>query len=259
MRLEYGRHFYFIMIATTTNGVDFIIDDSDSFLLEDTWHFSSTGYILRNKDLKKIHRAIMNAKIGELVDHRDRNKLNNSRSNLRIATINQSVHNQGKRKNTKTKYKGVQFKKDIKLYESRCRMNGLDFHLGSFTTDYAAAYAYNKKALELSEFACINELDYTIEHLEDVLTSHRRTTPVAEKRSQYKNVYWHKKVGRMKTGKWTIFIVINEVTVHLGRFHCDLEAFNFYNEALLLKDKFNGNKLEFKKLVTLNISEKSIN
>lgn len=244
--------FYFIMIATTTNGTDFIIDDSDSYLLEDTWHFASTGYILRNKDLKKIHRAIMNAKTGELVDHKDRNKLNNSKSNLRIATVNQSVHNQGKRKNTKTKYKGVCFKPKMNLFEARCRMNGLDLQLGNYITDYSAAYAYNKKALELSEFSCVNELDYPIEYLEEVLVSHRRTSPVAEKRSKYKNVYWNKKTGRMKSGKWTTIIIIKKVRIDLGRYDSDLDAFNIYAKAYSLRDEFNGNRDEFRNLVFNN-------
>jgi len=98
-----------------------------------------------------MHRLITKAKDGELVDHIDRNKLNNTRSNLRIVDREGNVHNQKKRTNTNNNFKGVQFIKRLGLWQSRCRIYGNDYFLGYYKTEIAAAYAYNKKATELSD------------------------------------------------------------------------------------------------------------
>lgn len=237
------------MVANTTNGSQFIIDSEHKFLLNDTWHLSKSGYILRNKDLTKLHRVVIKAKKGEIVDHIDRNKLNNSISNLRIANHNENIHNQVKRKNTKNSYKGVKFIPESNTYESRCRMNGLDLHLGTYSCEISAGYAYNKKALELSSFACVNEFNLPEEYLEKILISHRRTYPISEKKSIYPNVFWGKKRGRMKFGKWETFIIIDKLKIHLGKFISDLDAYNTYKTALSLKTQFNGNKEDFRILV----------
>jgi hypothetical protein len=61
----------------------------------------------RDKPHKKLHRLLLAAKSGVLIDHIDRNGLNNSRSNLRIATRAQNNHNSGRRKQASSQFKGV--------------------------------------------------------------------------------------------------------------------------------------------------------
>ena len=43
------------------------------------------------------------------------------------------------------------------------------FYLGTYKTDIAAAYAYNKKAKSLSDFYCLNNLDFSETELENML------------------------------------------------------------------------------------------
>ena len=64
-----------------------------------------------------MHTLVMEELIGrpltkdELVDHINGDKLDNRRSNLRIATRSQNNANKGKRKGTSSKFKGVSWDK----------------------------------------------------------------------------------------------------------------------------------------------------
>jgi hypothetical protein len=207
-----------------TKGYKTIVDDCDyEYLSQWKWYLSN-GYAISNDKRKKMHRLIMNAKDGEIVDHIDRNKLNNTRSNLRIVDKEGNVHNQKKRANTNNNYKGTQYIKRLGLWQSRCRIYGNDYYLGLYKTEVAAAYAYNKKAMELSEFILLNKFDIPIEVLEQMLITDLSQIKPAEKKSTQKGVYWCKKTGRMKCGKWEAKIRINGKYKSLGRFINEDEA-----------------------------------
>ncbi len=146
-----------------------VVDAEDFYLLDEMrWHRSTTGYaissitILEHRELKvlaKMHRVIMNAPDGLMVDHRNHDLLDNRKSNLRIATNGQNKQNchakEGKR------FKGVGWMKEAK--RTRCyaciSKDGKNKFLGYFKDEVAAAIAYNKAALELfGEFACLNQI-----------------------------------------------------------------------------------------------------
>ena len=57
------------------------------------------------------------------VDHIDENKANNNVKNLRWATNQDNLYNQGKIKNNTSGYKGVCFHKKIKKYAAHIRIN----------------------------------------------------------------------------------------------------------------------------------------
>ena len=77
------------------------VDDEDyDYLMQRKWQISGKGYATRYdrfKDKPRViifmHRAIMKAKNGDIVDHKDGNKLNNQKSNLRFATPAQNSQN----------------------------------------------------------------------------------------------------------------------------------------------------------------------
>ncbi len=75
---------------------------------------------------------IFNKKI--LIDHIDRNKLNNSIENLRIATPQQNAFN--------TAAKGCSFIKKRNKWEAYICLNGKKKHLGSYTTEEEAHAKY---------------------------------------------------------------------------------------------------------------------
>lgn len=128
------------------------------------WFISPDGYARASiKGIRYfIHRFITGAKKGEIVDHIDRNKLNNKRENLRIVSHRENIANTEPKKNKISKYKGVSYnntEKRRKKWIAACEYNGKRITIGRFFTEKEAALAYNKKAKELwGECAYQNEV-----------------------------------------------------------------------------------------------------
>jgi len=220
-----------------------LVDDEDfGRLSQHKWYLSRAGYAIHGsnkngiKSFEKMHRHIMNAKQGDFIDHIDRDKLNNQKTNLRFATQLQNAHNRSKKEGTKNNYKGVFFMKSINLFQSRCRMNGQDIFLGYYKTEIAAAYAYNKKAVELCVFSSINYLPFPITTLEKKLIDDRCDRAVTK--SKYKYIYFKTKSGRMKCDKWYISFVVNNTRVRKGYFDTEELARDYIknNYSTTLKD-----------------------
>ena len=98
----------------------------------------------------------MDRRKGYVIDHIDRNKLNNRRSNLRYATRQQNAQNISKDPDTHTSnYKGVHWRKDRSKWSAKCAGK----FLGNFDDESWAAYAYDCYVLEqLGEQAYINNI-----------------------------------------------------------------------------------------------------
>jgi hypothetical protein len=114
-----------------------------------------------------MHRLILAAPEGIDVDHTDHNGLNNQRSNLRLATESQNLHNadkhrmRGGRPTTST-FKGVFWHKGKgrKHWYAQAGHEGKQVSLGQFLTEREAALAYNAFATNhFGEFARLNEME----------------------------------------------------------------------------------------------------
>lgn len=84
---------------------------------------------------------------GEL-DHKDRNKLNNSLSNLRLCSKSENQINRGRPKNNSSGAKGVVWNKRARKWQAQAGLNGKRYYLGLFIEQREAQEAYNKFCIE---------------------------------------------------------------------------------------------------------------
>jgi hypothetical protein len=148
-QLPDGRWFYF--------------DEVDAELVASyKWHdqkgYVSTEVGRRELGTRKhllLHRLIMAVGPEQKVDHRDRNPLNNCRSNLRVATKVENARNRSAQRNNKSGLKGVSFVKKTGRWRATINVDGRQQGLGSFVTPEEAHEAYVLAAKRLhGEFAC---------------------------------------------------------------------------------------------------------
>jgi hypothetical protein len=153
-----------MLIIKTNKGEEILIDDEDfESVSQFTWYIHSRGYVVSYTSRKseggrkqlKLHRFITNCPDDKIIDHANRNKLDNRKCNLRITNHQMNTANskpQGTRK-----YKGVH--KHHNKWRALIGFNGKSIHLGLFDTPEKAAKTYNDKASELfGEFAKLNNL-----------------------------------------------------------------------------------------------------
>jgi len=90
-------------------------------------------------------------------DHRNGNRLDNRRSNLRNATHRQNQMNMGKHRDNVSGFKGVFRRSGRKKWNVQIKANGKRKFLGRFDSPIEAAKVYDKAAKKLfGEFARLN-------------------------------------------------------------------------------------------------------
>lgn len=121
-----------------TKGQFALVDDADFVWLNLwRWRLSSKGYAVRSftvsgKELLiSMHCDIMLPTRPLVVDHIDRDKLNNTRANLRLLTPQQNSCNRGVFKNNSTGFKGVTYQHD--KWHARIETDGQTILYGAKT------------------------------------------------------------------------------------------------------------------------------
>lgn len=149
-----------------SRGLVTVVDEADyEWLNRWKWHAWSRDptYAIRNdwnhgdQRTFKMHRVILGAPAGVLVDHRNSDTLDNRRSNLRLATQAQNAQNMRPQSRSTHGLKGVHFDKITGRWRAQIKADGIRYHLGRFDSQEDAARAYDQAALEhWGEFAWLN-------------------------------------------------------------------------------------------------------
>lgn len=142
-----------------THGHTTIIDAEDFDLANRfRWYYAIVGYAM-NSQKQYLHRLILDAKPGQMVDHINHDRLDNRRCNLRITNAQGNQRNRVKSGTTSSRFKGVGWSKAANKWSARIKINKKAHHLGLFDLEEDAAYAYNIEAVKLfGEFAVLNDV-----------------------------------------------------------------------------------------------------
>ena len=133
-----------VKLVTLSRNMTAKVDDADyETLTQRRWYAHVCGtqgyiYAVCTYKTKKVymHRMIMNAAKGEVIDHINGDRLDNRRANLRVCT-----HAQNLRNSTRSVYGGTWFDKQTGRWVARTQWDGTRIMLGRFQSREDASRA----------------------------------------------------------------------------------------------------------------------
>lgn len=126
------------------------LDDFET-VSKHTWSIDTHGYARATKNNKNIwmHKLITNTDGNSLIDHKDRNRLNNRKRNLRIATRSENGINKGIQSNNLSGVAGVSYYKSRDRWVAEIKFEGKKIWIGQFRKKEDAIVARLNKELEM--------------------------------------------------------------------------------------------------------------
>jgi hypothetical protein len=151
--LELGKRYAKVVLSNSPTPA--LVDLDDYELVKDyRWHLDTNGYASTNipfgdgkHNYVKMHRLILNTKSFQLVDHCNFNRLDNRRTNIRIASRAQKSSNRVRQRNNGSSiFKRVSnqsYKSLRSPWAVSIGFNGKQYHLGSFKEERHAALMHD--------------------------------------------------------------------------------------------------------------------
>ena len=221
-----------------TKGYETIVDAIDADLSQSRWYagvkdgvpyaWTKYGERLPNgqKRTLQLHRVILSRMLGrdlltsELVDHANRDTLDNRRSNLRLASKMTNAQNSKVSSRNKLGIKGV-YQGNGNFYIAEIKVNKKRINLGCHRTAIEAGAAYNAAAVKyFGEFALLND----IQGWEQIAAEIESRTVGINNTSGFTGV-------RKARDKWLAFMTIKRKLINLGLYDTPEEAHEIYKEA----------------------------
>jgi hypothetical protein len=119
-----------------------IVDDADAeWASQWRWVLNSNGYAWRSINggtrHRYMHRELAGAVEGDgmLVDHINRDRLDNRRANLRLVTPAQSAQNKPA---LSGRYRGVSWDSNRQRWQANAQLDGRRYYIGRYATEEAA-------------------------------------------------------------------------------------------------------------------------
>lgn len=140
-----------------------LVDDDDlNFINQFNWYIKD-GYVACSRQFglttAYLHRVLLQASEKQIVDHANRNTLDNQKSNLRVCSSSQNNRNRPGTSNSRSAFKGVHFDKTRGKWRSQIYIDGRNHHVGYFDNEESAALAYNVyAATHFKEFGWLNHV-----------------------------------------------------------------------------------------------------
>lgn len=121
------------------------------------WAINNRGYVFERHTKTFLHHLVYGNKI--MLDHINRDKFDNTLSNLRPVTKSQNNANLFRIKQNTSGYKGVSFSVQNKKWISQITIDYENIYLGVYTNKEDAALAYDCAAIQLfGDYALLNIL-----------------------------------------------------------------------------------------------------